>query len=83
MKKVFIYALSTCPWCRKAKMFFQEHQIAFDFVDYDLAKGKDQERLMKEIKDLGGNNSFPLVKIDEDVVIGYNPEMFIKLLGIK
>lgn len=34
--KVFMYALSTCPWCRKAKQFFKTNNVPFDYVDYDL-----------------------------------------------
>ena len=29
MKKVSLYTLSTCPWCRKAKQFFAERNIPF------------------------------------------------------
>ena len=25
-QKVRVFALSTCPWCRKAKQFFKEHE---------------------------------------------------------
>ena len=37
MKKVSMYTLSTCPWCRKTKQFFKDKNIQFDFIDYDLA----------------------------------------------
>ena len=33
MKKVSMYTLSTCPWCRKTKQFFTEHNIPFKFTD--------------------------------------------------
>ena len=32
------------------------------------------------MKESGGGNAFPFVKIGEDVVIGYNPEKFSTLL---
>ena len=37
MKKVSMYTLSTCPWCRKTKKFFKDKNIQFEFIDYDLA----------------------------------------------
>jgi glutaredoxin len=81
MKKVSIYTLSTCPWCRKTKKFFTEHNIQFDYIDYDLADDQTQDRIMKEL-DENGANGFPFVKINNDVVMGYNPERFASLLGL-
>jgi len=81
MKKVSMYTLSTCPWCRKTKKFFTEHNIQFDNIDYDLADEKTQDRIMTEL-DKYGANGFPFVKIDNEVVMGYNPERFASLLGL-
>lgn len=78
MKKVSMYTLSTCPWCRKTKKFFTDHNIPFDFIDYDLADEETQERIMKEL-DANGANGFPFVKIGNDVIIGYNPERYAAL----
>ena len=48
MKNVFMYTLSTCPWCRKTKKYFTDHNIPFKYVDYDLAvaagAGEDRTR---------------------------------------
>ncbi|MDD5660242.1 MAG: glutaredoxin domain-containing protein [Actinomycetota bacterium] len=35
-KKVMLYALSTCIWCRKTKMLLDELGIAYDYMDVDL-----------------------------------------------
>ncbi len=81
MKKVSMYTLSTCPWCRKTKKFFTEHNIPFDFIDYDLADEATQKRIMQEL-DANGANGFPFVRIDEEVIVGYNPGRYAKLMGI-
>jgi glutaredoxin len=81
MKKVSMYTLSTCPWCRKTKKFFTEHNIPFDFIDYDLAGEETQERIMKEL-DANGANGFPFVKIGNDVILGYNPGRYAALSGV-
>jgi glutaredoxin len=81
MKKVSMYTLSTCPWCRKTKQFFTKHNIPFDFIDYDLADEETQERIMREL-DAEGANGFPFVRIDDDVVEGYRPDRYTELLGI-
>ncbi len=81
MKKVSMYTLSTCPWCRKTKKFFTDHNIPFDFIDYDLADEATQARIMQEL-DAAGANGFPFVKIEDDVIVGYNPERYTALLGL-
>lgn len=82
MKKVYMYTLSTCPWCRKAKQFFTESGVAFEFTDYDLATDEDQARIVEEIKNSGRSAAFPYVVIDGEVVVGWNPERYKELLGI-
>jgi glutaredoxin len=81
MKKVSMYTLSTCPWCRKTKQFFTKHNIPFDFIDYDLADEQTQERIMREL-DAEGANGFPFVRIDDEVVEGYRPDRYTELLGV-
>jgi glutaredoxin len=34
MKNVSMYTLSTCPWCRKAKKYFTDHNIPFKYVAF-------------------------------------------------
>jgi len=82
VKKVTLYTLSTCPWCRKTRQFFKGKNIPFEYVDYDLASEEEQERIVKEMNKYGGGFAFPFVKIGDDVVVGYNPEKYSKLLGV-
>ena len=81
MKKVIVYALSTCPWCRKTKKFFTDHEIPFNYVDYDLADQITQEGIMREL-DAAGASGFPFVRIGEQVIVGYQPDGFSAALGL-
>jgi len=81
--KVFMYALSTCPWCRKAKQFLKENNVPFDFVDYDLQPASEQEKIIEKMTKLAGATSFPVVLIGEQVVVGYNPQRYAEILGLK
>lgn len=78
-----MYTLSTCPWCRKTKQFFKDRNIPFEYVDYDLAEEKEQERILEEMSGYGGNTAFPFVMIDDKVIIGYDPEKYSKLIEEK
>jgi glutaredoxin len=81
MAKVTMYTLSTCPWCRKTKKFFTEHQIPFEFTDYDLADEATQDKIMREL-DAAGASGFPFVRIGDQIVEGYRPDRFAALLGV-
>ncbi|HTS06193.1 MAG TPA: glutaredoxin family protein [Candidatus Eisenbacteria bacterium] len=79
MKKVNLYTLSTCPWCRKAKQFFAERNIPFTYVDYDLADEATQKRILQEL-DAAGATGLPFVRIGDKVIAGYQPELYSKAL---
>ena len=81
MKKITVYTLSTCPWCRKTKNFFNEHKIPFTYIDYDMADDTTQRRISQEL-DAAGASGFPYVKIDNEVIVGYQPERYSNALGL-
>jgi glutaredoxin len=81
MNKITVYTLSTCPWCRKTKNFFKEHNIPFTYIDYDLADETTQRRISQEV-DAAGASGFPYVKINDEVIVGYQPESYSKALGL-
>lgn len=83
VQKVFMYTLSTCPWCRKTKWFFKDRNVPFDYVDYDLVSEEEQGRIRKEMSKYGGSIAFPFVKVGEEVIVGYNPEKYAELFRLK
>ena len=82
MKKVVMYTLSSCPWCMRAKKFFREKDIPFEYIDYDKADEETRKSIMEDCRSHGEEMSFPFVKIDEDVVVGYNPQKYSILLDL-
>jgi glutaredoxin len=80
MAKVSMYTLSTCPVCRKTKNLFLARSIPFNFVDYDLASESEQNKIAAEMTKGTGHIAFSFVRIDDVVVIGFNPDKFEQLL---
>lgn len=81
MKKVIMYSLSRCPWCKKAKRYFEEAHVPYEYTDYDLADDEKQQKIYKDIHDIGAGG-FPVVKIGRDVVVGFKPDLYNELLGL-
>jgi len=72
MKKIMLYALSTCPFCSMAKKFFTNNQLEFNSVDVDLLNGEEKEKMIKEVQEISGRRAFPVIVIDEEVIVGYD-----------
>jgi len=67
--KVFLYAISTCAWCKQAKKFLKDNDIEHEYVDVDLCSEEDQEKISKDILSKGGRLSYPAIIIDNKIVI--------------
>ena len=80
-KKVYLYALSTCGWCRKTKALLQELGVEYDFVDVDLSDGPERDRAREELATLNPRRSFPTLVIGDVVVVGFDAGKIKKALG--
>jgi glutaredoxin len=80
--RVELYTLSTCPWSRNTRAWLDNHHVAYDFVDYDLADEVMQAHIQEEMVGRGAS-AFPFVKFGEtDFIVGFNPDAFARLLGL-
>ena len=67
--KVFVYALSTCVWCKMAKQYLNDNNVEYEFVNVDLEDEKDKQKIHETIQNKGGMLSFPTIIVDDKVVI--------------
>jgi glutaredoxin-like protein NrdH len=80
--EVTLYALSTCPWCKRTKRLLADNGVAFKYVDVDLLEGDEAERVVAEIGRLNPNRSFPTIIIDGKVIAGFQEERIREALGL-
>ena len=82
-RKVKLYAISTCGWCKKTKKFLNENNVEFEFEDVDLLEGEDKERAREEVGRHNPRKSYPTIIIDDEVVIvGFDVDKLKEALGI-
>ncbi len=67
--RVFLYALSTCAWCKLTKKFLKDNSVVFEYVDVDLCDDEDKEKIKKDILDRGGSLAYPVIIIDDKTLI--------------
>ena len=69
-----LYALSTCPWCKKTKKLLEEKEVNYEAVDLDLLQGEKQNEVLEQVDSLTSKRSFPLLEIGDTVIQGYKEE---------
>ena len=78
-----LYALSTCPFCKKVKALLKEHDVAYDYVDMDLQTRDERKRLRGEVVKYNPRSSYPTLIVDGDkIVIGYQQDRIEEVLGV-
>ncbi len=82
MSNVTIYTTSQCPWCKKTKNFFQEHDIDYEEVDVESDEDAQEEMIEKS-----GQRGVPVTIIDDDgeeeIVVGFDEDELSEHLGIE
>lgn len=76
-KTVSIYSTPTCHFCQMAKEFFKEKGITYQ--EYNVASDNDRRA---EMIDITGQMGVPVIRIENDVIIGFNKPKVAELLGI-
>ena len=73
--KVFLYALSTCAWCKKTKKFLKDKGVEYQYVDVDLCTQEDMNKIQDDLRKRGLSMAFPLTIIDDtNSVVGYKED---------
>jgi glutaredoxin-like protein NrdH len=67
--KVFVYALSTCVWCKLTKQYLSDNNVEYEYVDVDLCSEEEKQKIRETIQSKGGTLSYPTTIVDDDVVI--------------
>jgi len=76
-KQVTIYSTPTCHFCHSAKEFFAEHNVTF--TDNNVATDLEKR---KEMVDLTGQMGVPVIRIDDDIIIGFDEGKIKELLAL-
>ena len=78
-----LYALSTCSHCKLTKKLLSECNIEYEYIEVDDFEGEERKIIIADIKALNPRCSFPTIKINETIIIGYKKKQIKEALGIK
>jgi len=70
--KIILYALSTCPWCAKAKKLLGDLGVDYFYTDVDQAPDAEKEALLDAIRKWNPACSFPTIVVDDHkCIVGF------------
>jgi glutaredoxin 3 len=76
MKKVILYSRSGCPHCDDIKEFLSEHKVEYEEKDV-MNDPEARNDLIKM-----GANGVPVLKVDDNVIVGFDEEKIKEALGL-
>jgi len=69
---IMLYALSTCPWCKKTKKLLEDLRVEYYYEDVDFLGGDEREAITDTIKRWNPSCSFPtLVLNNNKCIVGF------------
>ena len=77
MKSVTMYSTSVCHFCNLAKEYFRANNI--EYTEYNV--GTDIEK-RKEMIELTGQLGVPVIRVGDEVVVGFREDVLSGMLGI-
>jgi len=81
--KTTLYALSTCSHCKSTKRLLSECNVEYEYIEVDDLEGEERKAILADIKEMNPRCSFPTVKINDTVIVGYKKNQIKEALGIK
>lgn len=78
--KTVLYALSTCPVCKKTAKMLEDMGVEFEKIEVDLLDSGEQWLMSKEVKKHNPDNTYPTLVVSH-VVVGYDEARIKEALG--
>ncbi len=82
-KSTTLYALSTCSHCKSTRKLLSECNIEYEYIQVDDLEGEERKAILEDIKALNPRCSFPTIKINDIVIVGYKEKQIKEALGIE
>lgn len=77
MKQVTIYSTPSCHFCHLAKDYFTANNVTY--TEHDVATDLEKR---EEMMDMTGQMGVPVIRIGDDVVVGFDEGKVKELLGV-
>ena len=80
MDNITVYALSTCPYCKKAIRFLKDENAEFEVIFLDKLDEETRKNIMEEMTRFSKIFAVPLIVKGKRYVIGFDENAITDLL---
>ncbi len=77
-KNIIVYSTPTCHYCTMAKNYFSKMGVSYEDKNVGVDRVAAQEMVMKS-----GQMGVPVIDIDGQIIVGFQPNVFEKLINSK
>jgi len=77
-KAVTVYSTPTCPYCKMAKAYLDEHKV--NYKDIDVSTDRDSAAVMVE---KSGQMGVPVLDVEGEIIVGFDKEAIARALELK
>lgn len=74
-RKIVIYSTPTCHYCTMAKNYFTKMGAQYEDINVGIDRVAAQEMVKKS-----GQMGVPVIDIDGQIIVGFQPDVFEKLI---
>jgi glutaredoxin len=71
---IFLFAISTCGWCRKTKNLFNELGLEYSYIDVDLLDPQAKREVVEEVARWNPSTSYPTIVINNRSIVGFQED---------
>lgn len=75
-KKIIVYSTPTCHYCTMTKNYFTKMGVQYEDINVGMDRVAAQEMVKKS-----GQMGVPVIDIDGQIIVGFQPEVFEKLIN--
>ncbi|VVB77778.1 Glutaredoxin [uncultured archaeon] len=75
-KKIKIYTLPWCPHCNSLKEYLKKNKHEFENINVE-----EDDEAAEDIIERTGQDGFPIIVIDDEVIIGFDANKIEELLN--
>lgn len=82
MPNITVYTTPTCPFCKMAKAYFDQHKIEYTEKDV-AADGQAREEMLEKSGQMGVPVTIVETEGKEQIIVGFDQPALGKAIGIK
>jgi glutaredoxin len=64
------------------RKYLEDNDVEFDILEVDLLEGDERAEAIAKVKELSNGTSFPVVVVDDEVIVGFNKKRIKELLSL-